>query len=228
MTARAHKIGMRWARVRVGGVVLVALLLGALITWVVATSGSRVHATSRDPLSSQLEQARAVTARYPTVAAAEAVGYKRVGYFSPGAGAHYVDEGDKSGPGAVDVPRPTAYVYDGVSPTSRVVGLMYYSESPTAPDGFTGRDDHWHRHGSVCSKRSNGEVDILLPGDADLTRAQCDAVNGRFHERSGWMLHAWVVPGWETPDGVFSHAHPQLHCGDGTDAVDGLGYCAGT
>lgn len=219
---------MRSGKVRLVGVVVVALLLVASMAWVIATNGSRVHAASRDPLSTQLSEARAVSVHYPTVADAEAAGYKRVGFFSPGAGAHYVDERDKSGPGAVDVRRPMAFVYDGVSPTSRVVGLMYYSDSQREPDGFTGRDDRWHRHGSVCSKRTNGEVDILLPGDADVTRAQCDAAHGRFHKKSGWMLHAWVVPGWESADGVFSHSHPNLHCADGTDNIDGLGYCAGT
>ncbi len=43
-----------------------------------------------------------------------------------------------------------------------------------------------------------------------------------------WQGHAWVVPGWESPKGVFSHADPNLRCADGTVRTDAVGFCPGT
>jgi hypothetical protein len=33
---------------------------------------------------------------------------------------------------------------------------------------------------------------------------------------TGYMLHVWNVPGWETPDGVFGELNPRITCRDGT------------
>jgi hypothetical protein len=38
---------------------------------------------------------------------------------------------------------------------------------------------------------------------------------------------AWVVPGWESPQGVFSHANPNVRCADGTMKTDSVGFCIG-
>jgi hypothetical protein len=139
-------------------VIAVALLLGSIRAWVIATNGSRVDASSehstprgggvaRDRLARELVEARKIALRYPTVADVTAAGYKRLGMFSPGAGAHFVDSG---------------------------------------------------------------------------------SVGGRFQATSGWMLHVWVIPGRESPTGVFSHNNPDLHCADGSDDHDEIGYCPGT
>jgi hypothetical protein len=45
---------------------------------------------------------------------------------------------------------------------------------------------------------------------------------------TGWMVHAWVVPGWESPRGVFSHENPDLRCADGTFRTDSIGRCQGS
>jgi hypothetical protein len=61
-----------------------------------------------------------------------------------------------------------------------------------------------------------------------VKKSQCDAKHGQFMRRTFWMVHAWVVPGWDSPQGVFSHANIDLHCGDGTDNTDAVGFCKGT
>jgi hypothetical protein len=63
-----------------------------------------------------------------------------------------------------------------------------------------------------------------------VTKTQCDALGGVFTAKTVWMVHAWVVPGWESPLGVFSHNNPDIHCDgpqkpDGSDNVDSLGFC---
>jgi len=183
---------------------------------------------TRTQLAGQLTEARAVALRYPTAADALRSGYQLAGGFAPGTGAHYVSLSGLSGPGPVNVDRPEALIYDGANPTSPIVGLMYYAMSPNAPDGFAGPNDHWHRHSGVCIRYTPGGIQVPLPADSDVTLAQCRAVAGSYMAVTGWMVHAWVVPGWESPQGVFSHSNPNVRCADGTLNPDKAGFCQGT
>jgi hypothetical protein len=187
-----------------------------------------LDAATRAQLAAQLTEARAVALRYPTEQDALQAGYRLAGGFAPGTGAHLVSYSGLSGPGPVDVNRPEAYIYDGTSPTSRVVGLMYYAMTKTQPEGFAGSNDLWHRHQGVCVQYSANGINVPLPADSDVTAAQCQAVRGSYLSVTGWMVHTWVVPGWESPQGVFSHANPNLRCADGTYNTDKAGFCPGT
>jgi hypothetical protein len=175
-------------------------------------------------LAQQLTAARAVAMKYPTVADAEAAGYRLVGGgFGPGAGAHYI--GGFGSFGQFDPSRPPTLIYDGINPDSQVVGLMYLGMGAGgAPEGFAGPNDHWHRHSNVCLRGT----DTLFPVDADITAKQCTAAGGRFMPITTYMVHAWVVPGWESPQGVFSHENANLRCADGTFNTDKLGRCQGS
>ena len=107
-------------------------------------------------------------------------------------------------------------IYDGTSPDSKIVGLMYYSVTPS-PAGFAGPNDHWHRHSNVvCIRNGPNGIEVPFPADADVTASSAAAAGGRLMPVTGWMVHAWVVPGWESPLGVFSHDNPNLRCADGT------------
>ncbi|MGZ6966930.1 MAG: hypothetical protein ACXVKN_04265, partial [Acidimicrobiia bacterium] len=64
--------------------------------------------------------------------------------------------------------------------------------------------------------------------DSDVTPKQCSQVGGTFMKQTIWMVHAWVVPSWESPLGVFSHNNPNLVCADGTVNANPQGFCAGT
>jgi hypothetical protein len=178
-------------------------------------------------LAQQLTIARDTAMRYPTAADAVAGGYHLVAGFGPGAGAHYIG-GPMTGPGPFDPSKPQSLIYDGTSPTSHVVGLMYYGMGATAPEGFAGSNDHWHRHSHVCISFTGGKLDVPFPPDADVSQAQCSSVGGRYMAITGWMVHAWVVPSWESPAGVFSHENPNLRCADGTFNTDKVGKCQGT
>jgi hypothetical protein len=173
-------------------------------------------------LAKQLIAARAVAMRYPTVAAATAGGYHLVGGgFGPGSGAHYVGGFSLR----FDPSHPLALIYDGIHPTSQMVGLMYYTVGVTPPAGFAGPNDHWHRHSGVCTGKGG---DVLFPPDSSVTKTQCAKAGGFFMRVTGWMVHTWVVPGWESPSGVFSHENPDLPCADGTFHTDKIGRCQGS
>jgi hypothetical protein len=181
-----------------------------------------LDAPTRALLSQQLVAARDAAMRYPTVADAERGGYHLVGGgFGPGSGAHYIGF---SGFGTFDPARPPTLIYDGISPTSQIVGLMYLGGGSTAPEGFAGPNDHWHRHSNVCLRGTES----LFPVDSDVTATQCAAAGGRFMAITTWMVHAWVVPGWESSQGVFSHENPNLRCADGTYNTDAVGRCQGS
>jgi hypothetical protein len=189
---------------------------------------------TRTKLAAQLVAARTAAAQYPTVASARAAGMIQAGLFAPELGAHFISYAnlDRSllPDGSVDARYPPGFIYDGVSPTSKIVGLMFISiAGGAAPAGFPGPNDHWHRHMNLCIKYgADGKISVPFAPDRDVTRAQCDKVRGQFMPRTVWMVHAWVVPGWESPKGVFSHADPDLRCADGTVRADAVGFCRGT
>jgi len=187
-----------------------------------ATPDVPLDPATRAQLADQLTIARQVALQFPTAASAEAAGYHQVGGYFPGTGAHYV--GRNLTNGVFDASKPLALLYDGTSPTSQIVGVMYYSLGATAPEGFAGPNDHWHRHSNACTRGAT----VLSRPDSDITQEQCTALGGNFTTTTGWMVHAWVVPSWESPLGVFSHENPNLLCGDGTLNTDTVGRCQGT
>jgi hypothetical protein len=176
-------------------------------------------------LEQQLIEARAFATRFPTASDATANGYQLGGGFAPGKGATYISASGASG--GFDPGRPEALIYDGTAATSQVIGLVYFAVRDQLPEGFAGPNDHWQRHSDVCVKFGPGGVQPLFPADADVTAAQCASVQGNFLGTVGWTVHAWVVPSWENPGGVFAADNPHVRCADGTHHADPAGYCQG-
>jgi hypothetical protein len=69
---------------------------------------------------------------------------------------------------------------------------------------------------------------VPFPADADVSNEQCSQAEGIYMSITGWMVHAWVVPSWESPLGVFSHENPDVRCADGTYDTDPTGMGQGT
>jgi hypothetical protein len=186
-------------------------------------------------LDADLAVARTVAKQYPTVADATAAHLLQAGEFAPELGAHYIsyaNVGREIRPdGTVDARYPGGFIYSGNRPTSRIVGLMYISLGASVPKGFPGPNDRWHQHHNLCiqyGRGPGGSIAVPFAPDRDITRAECDGVRGTFMPKTVWMVHAWVVPGWASPEGVFSHEDPNLKCADGTIHADKVGFCPGT
>ncbi len=151
-------------------------------------------------LATQLATATTVAAQWPTAAAALADGWTLAEDYASQVGAHYMryDEIDD----VFDAARPEMLLYGGDAPDSPIVGLAYYVIN-REPDGFVGSEDIWHQHPNVC-----------IGPDGPLWGA--DGVGICAHDAESpvgnwaWMLHAWVIPVWQSPQGVFSSVNLAL------------------
>jgi hypothetical protein len=168
-------------------------------------------------LSHQMVIAQQTALRYPTLADAYGAGLHRAGPFEPGLGLHMLDGANFTYASTTavmsdsQIEHPLAWIYDGTHPNSRVAGLFYMSFVPN-PGGFAGPNDVWHLHKNICLRGS----DVPLGADGDVTQAQCAAVGGNLIPLSPYLLHVWVVPGYEDQQGVFAHLNPAITCNDGT------------
>jgi len=176
--------------------------------------------TTRTTLAGQVAQANAVTLAYPTVAAAEAGGYRRITPYVPCIAAHYLNSGILDG--TFDPAHPEILLFDGTDPDSQIVGLSYlaFTGPDTPPEGFAGGNDPWHVHRQLCL----GGGGVL--GDENATEEDCTSRGGRVVPLEGlWMSHMWNVAGWDSRWGLFSSEHPDLggRIGDINAAPEGDG-----
>lgn len=174
----------------------------------------------RTKLAEQLQVAREVAIQLPTRADAEAAGFEPTTPYAPGTGSHMGRDDNTQAPdAALDVRKPQSYLYDGNDPDSRVVGLMYVQlGGETAPEGFAGPLDTWQKVDGQCLRADS--FDPLYPTKSSVTKQECDAGGGRFLDIIAWIQHAWVVPGWEAPGGVFSAYNDDIVCADGSRESD--------
>jgi hypothetical protein len=161
----------------------------------------------RVQLEAEQEQARAVAYKYPTVKEAEAAGYRRSTAFVPCIGAHYTNIGLVA---KFDPSAPSELLYDGTTPDSKIVGLSYLVfNRGGAPEGFAGPNDRWHQHnqnGGLCFGKSGGVI-----GGEEMSQEACANIGGAKRELTDiWMVHDWIVPGWECTWGAFAGECPEL------------------
>ena len=189
-----------------------------------------LNAADQAVLTGQLSQALQAAERYPTVASAKAAHMIMAGGMAPGVGAHYqmINAETFKGinpDGSVDPLYPASWIYASAADNAPVVGIMYESFGQSAPAGFIGPNDHWHRHSNVCVQWDNGKIGVPFAADQNVTPQECADVHGQFMKKTVWMVHAWVVPGWESPQGVFSHDNLHVYCPGNTDLTNAIGFC---
>jgi len=176
-----------------------------------------VDEAERVQLQQEQAAAREVAVKYPTVATAEAAGYRKSTVYVPCIGAHYTNTSLAT---KFDVSAPSELLFDGTNPDSKIVGLSYLVYHPNgAPDGFAGPNDMWHQHnfnGGLCMNAQG-----VVVGNESTTPAQCTARGGKKVALNDiWMVHDWVVPGWECSWGVFAGECPELGGRIGGTAFD--------
>jgi hypothetical protein len=182
-----------------------------------------LDAATRAELTRQIALTQRVGEMYPTIAAAEAAGYRRAGPYSPGLGLHLLKP---SGPGLnadgvmddEDLLSPMSIIYAGTEQDSPIAGYMYYSISTEEPVGFAGPNDIWHYHTNTCVVfNPDGTIDAPFGADTgDVPTSLCEQAGGNMLEQTQWMVHVWSLPGWESQQGLFGEVNPALACPDGT------------
>jgi hypothetical protein len=185
--------------------------------------------TNQALLTQQLAQAQQAAERFPTFGSAKAAGFILAGGMAPGVGAHMQNFGntfsDVNPDGSINAADPASWIYAGTASNSPIVGLMYTAFGKNPPVGFAGPNDHWHQHSNVCVKFQNGMIAVPFAVDQDVTPQECADAHGTFMKKTVWMVHAWVVPGWESPQGVFSHDNLHVYCPGNTDLTNAIGMC---
>jgi hypothetical protein len=164
-----------------------------------------LDAETRATFASQVAQSNTVVAKYPTVSAAEAGGWRRITPYVPCIAAHYINGGLLDG--TFDPAAPEILLFDGTDPDSQIVGLSYlvFTDPETPPPGFAGDNDPWHVHRQLCIG-AGGVV-----GDENATKEECEQRGGRVVPlKNLWMMHMWNVAGWDSRWGLFSSEHPDL------------------
>lgn len=132
---------------------------------------------------------------------AAALGYVRAAAPAGGIGTHWVLWSQIAKP--FDPAKPSMLLFDERKNPAVLVGYSYALQTPTRPEGFAGSNDHWHQHIGLCVSPSGWVV-----REQTASREQCDGTyiaGGDF-----WMLHAWVVPGYENRKGRFAPFNPKL------------------
>ena len=161
-------------------------------------------------LIEQMEAARTVIDRYPTVADAEAAGYGMSTVFVPCIGAHYTNISKVP---VFDPAEPSELLYDGTEPDSKIIGLSFlvvHVDGP--PEGFAGQNDIWHQHnanGGLCLRDGTA----IVIGGEEISEEECIQRGGHKageQMKNIWMVHAWVAPGFECSWGVFAGECPEL------------------
>ncbi|WP_223669139.1 hypothetical protein [Kangiella shandongensis] len=98
-------------------------------------------------LEVELSQARQATALYHNLDNALIDGYVDIGVYVPGMGHHYLNFSYVDDAFEVDKPEVLVYANSEAGGKLRLVALEYLipaALSASAPEGFTGDEDHWH------------------------------------------------------------------------------------
>src|SRR6476659_972437 len=142
----------------------------------------------------QWKAAQSAIAAHDTEEKATALGYVRATAPSGGIGTHWVLWSQIAKP--FDPATPSMLLFDERRNPAVLVGYSYALQSPIVPVGFAGPNDHWHQHRGLC----------VVGGWVEREQAPGpDACEGTYIAGGDfWMLHAWVVPGWDNRKGDFA------------------------
>jgi len=136
--------------------------------------------------------------KHPTTRDARAAGFFQQTKFFPGIAAHYINGALMDS--VFDPIRPEVLLY---SDDGKLVGFNYIVHSgDEPPDGFEGTWDSWHEHQYLC-------WDGLVVGES-TTPDGCPPGTATIDFRGRWLLHVWTIPGWDSPEGIFSHENPRV------------------
>jgi hypothetical protein len=138
---------------------------------------------------------------FDTIEKASALGYVRAASPAGGIGTHWVLWSQIAKP--FDPATPSMLLFDEHRQPAVLVGYSYALSTPARPEGFAGPNDHWHQHIGLCVSDSGWVV-------REQTKRREDCRGTYIAGGDFWMLHAWVVPGYDNRKGRFAPFNPKL------------------
>lgn len=162
-------------------------------------------------LAEQVVAAREAALAAPTLGDALETGWSMVGDAITGGGQLVMNPAVDHRDLEFDAAIPLGLLYASADLDAPVVGVQYgqWTSDALPADGFVGQSAMWHLHTATCViDGDSGEFALTI--DEPLTGVGCEKVDGTRVDRIGFMLRAWVVPGWENPYGTFAHDHPGI------------------
>jgi len=140
----------------------------------------------------------------PTAKDAVRAGYPQLTKYFPGIAAHYVNLGLLFDNEPFDWTKPEALLYGAEGPDAPLVGINYIVRSgDTPPEGFAGDWDVWHQHENLCLQGG------IVVGEVPHGQ-RCPAGQQTYDFDGFWLLHVWTIPGWDSPEGIFSHENSRV------------------
>ena len=159
----------------------------------------------------QVEAVHQVALQFASPEDAKKAGYAITTSDVPYMGEHYLNY-DLVKKGIFDPSRPQGLLYSKIGPggAEQLVGVWFLLvpgvngvTRDTEPQGFVGNLDLWHAHTGLCL--------VALSGASENeTKEGCTAKGGNFVADLRWMMHVWVAPTQENPDGVFAYLNGDL------------------
>ena len=174
-------------------------------------------------VSANFDAALGYAQQYPTQGDALDAGFTTMVPYATGMGTHLAQLGDfditdpSFDPTApvfagtaldevFDPNQPEFLQYDGNGRNAKLVGMSWYVRSEDGPPaGFAGTNDHWHVHPRLCF---SDQMRFMGQNRSD---ASCEGAGGHnLYLDDYYMVHAWIVPGWDHRPDVFVNHHPCL------------------
>jgi hypothetical protein len=158
-------------------------------------------------LAAQLDAAWEFARKWPTKGQAQTGGWTQVAQYIATLGTHHVKELRLTST-TFDPAQPNFLIFGGSLASAPLVGLAYgvTNTSGSPPAGFAGNNDWFHLHRTVCMA---GLFNILA-GAEEISNAECTRLGGSQFPLNAFLLHLWILPGYEYRVDLFSSSHPCL------------------
>ncbi len=160
-------------------------------------------------VAAQISAVTAEAVKLPTGNLAKAAGWTPATLFFPGIAAHYMVGGTGAAIGldsVFDPMHPEVLLY-GRGSNPPLVGINYIVKSGALPpEGFEGDWDVWHEHQWLCVQLP--PLPLLVVGESN--DGVCPSGQYAYPFQGHWLLHVWSIPGWDAPEGLFSHENSKV------------------